>query len=174
MSVTAKQLSKSGARGKDVDSIIREQLQIIDDKLLHADRAWGRNIVAIELPSSFNILGLARQDGQRLVYSTLLRSLLNREFEVRLQMDKARTTLFVAWDADLDQEELDAMNKLIREHRIQAEELAGFRQPPRAGPNPGRAPASFHHAPARKPEEGPGPGPGEGPTAAEKELLATP
>ena len=37
MSVTAKQLSKSGARGKDLDAIVREQLQIVDDKLLRAD-----------------------------------------------------------------------------------------------------------------------------------------
>lgn len=140
MSVTAKQLSKSGARGKDVDAIVREQLQIIDDKLLHADRSWGRNVVTVELPTSFSIHGLGRQDGQRIIYSSVIRSLANREFDVRIQMDKARTTLYIAWDADLNREEVSAMNKLIRDHRIQAEELAGFRQPPpRVDPIPDKS-----------------------------------
>lgn len=185
MSVTAKQLSQSGVRRKDIDTIVREQLQIVDDRLLRSERSWGRNVIPVEIPSNFNILGLKRQDGQRLVYSTIIRSLANRGFDVGIHMDKDRTTLYIAWDANLNQEEIDAMNKLIGDHRLMAEDIAGFRQP-RA--EKGKAPARDSGAAAprepREPREprdprDPAPRPRAEedprapppPSAAEKELL---
>jgi len=180
MSVTAKQLSQSGVRRKDIDTIIREQLQIIDDRLLRSERSWGRNVAAVEVPSNFNIPGLKRQDGQRLVYSTLIRSLANRGFDVGIQMDKDRTTLYVAWEASLNQEEIDAMNKLIGDHRLRAEDVAGFRLPradkarPSAGlqareaPLQGGASAIYHPPGRRGGEDEPS---GAPPSAAEKEIL---
>ena len=64
MSVSAKQLSKSGARGKDLDAVVREHLQIIDDKLLKADRTWGRNVVTHDLPIVLALPGLDKKDAQ--------------------------------------------------------------------------------------------------------------
>lgn len=190
MSVTAKQLSQSGVRRKDIDTIVREQLQIIDDRLLRSERSWGRNVATVEVPSNFNIPGLKRQDGQRLVYSTIIRSLAGRGFDVGIQMDKDRTTLYIAWDASLNQEEIDAMNKLISDHRLMAEDVASFRLPradkarPSAGSQardahlPGALPAVpasvIYHAQVREPprrgEEEPRGG-APPPSAAEKEIL---
>ena len=126
MSVTAKQLSKSGARGKDLDAIVREQLQIIDDKLLRADRTWGRNVVAHELPTLVALPGLDKQNAQRIVYSAVIRSIDKRGFETRLLLEDEKTTLYIAWVTDLEAGEVAAMNDLIRERRIQKAELPGF------------------------------------------------
>lgn len=126
MSVTAKQLSRSGARGKDLDAIVREQLQIIDDKLLRADRTWGRNVVPHDLPTMLSLPGLDKKDAQRIVYSTILRSLDKRGFETRILLEPARTTLYIAWMTDLDVAEVEAMNALIRAKRIQREALEEF------------------------------------------------
>ena len=126
MSVTAKQLSKSGAKGKDLDSIVREQLLIIDDRLQRADRTWGRNIIAQDLPTNFTFPGLEKKDAQRIIYTAIVRSLQERGFSVRLLLDPDRTTCFLEWVTDLNSEEVDAMNRLIRQVRIGADQVEAY------------------------------------------------
>lgn len=128
MSVSAKQLSKSGARGKDLDAVVREHLQIIDDKLLKADRTWGRNVVTHDLPIVLALPGLDKKDAQRIVYSTILRSLDRRGFETRILLEPDFTRVYIAWMTDLDIEEVEAMNALIRAKRIQQDALETFVQ----------------------------------------------
>jgi hypothetical protein len=118
MSVTAAQLSKSGAKGKDLDGAIREQIQIIDDKLLKADKTWGRNVLTCSLPVDFSILGLTKKDAQRIMYSSILRNLDKRGFETRIILEDHATTLFIAWKTDLDTAEIEAMNSVIRNKRL--------------------------------------------------------
>ena len=126
MSVTAKQLSKSGARGKDLDAVVREHLQIVDDKLLKADRTWGRNVVTHDLPTTLALPGLNKKDAQRIVYSTILRSLDRRGFETRILLESDYTTIYIAWMTDLNLEEVEAMNSLIRVKRVQRDALETF------------------------------------------------
>lgn len=126
MSVTAKHLSKSGARGKDLDAVVREHLQIIDDKLLKADRTWGRNVVTHDLPTILALPGLDKKDAQRIVYSTILRSLDRRGFETRILLEADYTTVYIAWMTDLNFEEVEAMNILIRAKRVQRDALETF------------------------------------------------
>lgn len=126
MSVTAKQLSKSGAKGKDLDAIVREQLLIIDDRLQRADRTWGRNVIAHDLPTSFTFPGLEKKDAQRIIYAAIARSLLDRGFGVRMLLEADRTVLFLEWVTDLNSEEVEAMNRLIRQVRIEASNVESF------------------------------------------------
>ena len=53
MSITTKQLSKLSSKTKELNAIIRENLNIIDEKLLHSDKSWGRNAITHDLPTSF-------------------------------------------------------------------------------------------------------------------------
>jgi len=126
MSVTAEQLSKSGAKGKDLDSVVREQLLIIDSKLQKADRTWGRNIVSHDLPASFVFPGLSKKHAQRIIYTSIVRSLLDRKFGVRLLLDDDSTTIFVEWSTDLNQDEVTAMNHLIHKVRIDKSQVADY------------------------------------------------
>jgi hypothetical protein len=126
MSVTAGQLSKTGARGSELNAIIREHLAIIDERLLKADRIWGRNVVPYDLPVSFNIPGLDKKDSQRIIYSALLKSLEHRKFEVRILLEGDKTTLYIAWMTDLDKVEVEAMNALIRARRITRDKVQDF------------------------------------------------
>ena len=134
MSVTAKQLSKSGAKGKDLDGIVREQLLIIDDHLQRADRTWGRNVIAHDLPTSFSFPGLEKRDAQRIIYATIIRSLRERGFSVRLLLEVEHTVLYIEWVTDLNAEEVDAMNCLIRQVRITSEEVEAYLAPDRIAP----------------------------------------
>jgi hypothetical protein len=128
MAVSAKQLSKTGAQGKDIDAIWREQIQIIDDRLTRAPRTWGRNVVTYDLPTSFpGILGLEKDNAQRIIYTSIIKSLDRRGFETRILLESNRTTLYIAWVTDLSAEEVEAMNALIVAKRIsRGEELDRF------------------------------------------------
>jgi hypothetical protein len=126
MSVTAKQLSKSGARGKELDTFIREQVQIIDDRLQRADRMWGRNVVSVNLPVTFSLPGLEKRDAQRIVYSAIIRSLDSRGFETKILLEEDETILYVAWMTDLDVAEVAAMTALIKAKRLARPEVDAF------------------------------------------------
>jgi hypothetical protein len=126
MSLKADQLSKSGAKGKDIDILVREHLQIIDDKLLRADRVWGRNVIQYELPLHFSIPGLEKRDGQRIIYSAILCSLKERGFDVRISMTPQRTIIFIAWVTDLDARDIVAMNNLLQRHSIAEDKISTF------------------------------------------------
>lgn len=126
MSVTAAKLSRTGAKGKVLDSVIREQLRIIDDKLMRADRKWGRNVISVDLPSHLQFPGLDKLDSQRIVYCAIIRSLTKRGFGVRLLLETNRTSVFISWNADMNTADLAVMNKIIRSARITREELPAF------------------------------------------------
>lgn len=123
MSLTAKELSKSGARSSEIDGIIREQLRMIDEKLQRADRVWGRNVVPVSLSLTFGLVGLGKKESQRIVYAEIIKSLKDRGFEVNILIEKTQTVLYVAWVTDLNQEEVDAMNKIIAGARIQPSDI---------------------------------------------------
>ena len=126
MSVTAAQLRKTGTKSKVLNTFVQEQLLVIDERLNRADRTWGRNVMAHELAINFPIPGLARKDAQRLIYSAIVRSLTERGFTVRLLLEKARTVLYTEWVADINAADLNAMNRLIRQVRIEANEIPGY------------------------------------------------
>lgn len=109
-----------------MDAIIREQLQIIDDRLTRAERTWGRNVVSHDLPTNLAMPGLDKRDAQRIVYCAIVRSLTGRGFEVRLLLEEERSAIYIAWVTDLDLEEIQAMNHLIKTVRIAREKLPEF------------------------------------------------
>lgn len=117
MAVTAQQMARA-ARGRVLDAVVHDQLVVIDDRLLRADRAWGSNCLAHELPTVFaTIPGLAKKDIQRVVYSAVIRSLQDRGFSVRLRLESDKTTIFLEWQAGFASEDVRAMNRLIEDAR---------------------------------------------------------
>ena len=126
MSITLKHLSKLSARTKELEGVIREHLQIIDDKLLHSDKTWGRNIVTHDLPTSFIYPGLDKKDAQRMIYSSIIKNLQKRGFEVKILLETERTIIYISWTCEYDTTELDTMNTIIRDNRILASDIDLF------------------------------------------------
>ena len=126
MSVTAHQLARSGARGKELDALVREQLLIIDDKLLRADRTWGRNLITCELPVGLTLPGLEKKDCQRIVYSAILRSLKERGFGARILLEPQKTLLYLEWVTDITRADIDAMNRQIRGAALLREDVEKY------------------------------------------------
>ncbi|MDE2097737.1 MAG: hypothetical protein KGL39_10850 [Patescibacteria group bacterium] len=126
MSLTAQQMSKKAARGRDVDAVVQEQLLMIDDKLSHHPVSWGRNVVPYELPTTPPLTNLQKRDAQRVVYSQVIHSLEKRGFEVALELSKEKTMIYIAWVTVFNADELNEMNKTLQRCRISSEDVQGF------------------------------------------------
>lgn len=137
MAVTAKELCRSGGKGRALHAIVSDQLLLIDERLRGAATAWGRNSITVNLPIQFSCPGFGKKDSQRIIYSMIIRSLRERGFEVRILLERMRTLLYVEWVADVSPGEVAAMNRLIQEAHITAPELSRLSRggaKPRAGP----------------------------------------
>jgi hypothetical protein len=124
MSVTAKQMNQLCMKNKDLETITKEQLQIIDDKLLHSERGIGNNYITHSLPIIMvGVNGIDKIDAQRIVYSAIICSLEKRGFAVKIVLDDSYSVLYVNWKSEFDQNSLDTMNTIIRDNRITQKEL---------------------------------------------------
>lgn len=123
MSVTVKQINELSLRNKDLDTMIKEQLQIIDDKLLHSDKYIGNNSIIHHLPTTMpSIVGIERMDSQRIIYSSIICSLEKRGFIVKLLLNNNYALLHISWKSEIDKVSLDTMNTIIRNNIITQEE----------------------------------------------------
>lgn len=124
MSVTVKQMNELCLRNKDLDTIIKEQLQMIDDKLLHSDRSIGNNCITHSLPVTMpSVIGIERQDAQRIVYSSIICSLKKRGFNVKISLNDSLSILFISWKSEMNEQSMDTMNSIIRTNLVSKEEL---------------------------------------------------
>lgn len=124
MSVTVKQINELCLRNKDLDTLIKEQLQMIDDKLLHSDRSIGNNCISHTLPTTMpSIIGIDRQDAQRIIYSTIICSLEKRGFTVRLYIDESTALMYISWKSEMDTDSTNTMNKIIRTKMVSKNEI---------------------------------------------------
>lgn len=124
MSVTVKQITDLCMKNKDIETIIKEQLQIIDNKLLHSEKIWGSNCIIHSLPTTvIGITGLDRKDVQRIIYSSIICSLNNRGFTTKIVLDDVYSVLYICWTTELDRISINTMNSIIKNNRISKEEL---------------------------------------------------
>ncbi len=126
MAIPVSQLNKSGTKKDIFNVIIKEQLQIIDDKLLQFPKSWGRNVMIHEIPMISSIGGLEKKDVQRILYSTLIQSLSKRGFDVKISLKDNSSMLYIAWTTTLSNEEVEQMNKIIKHAVIKDEEIPSF------------------------------------------------
>ncbi len=118
MSLTVKQLNKRAVNQSQIDSVIRDQLKIIDNKILSTQVNWGRNTASFVLPCNLQFQGLDKRDAQRIVYHGIIKSLRKRGFEIELLTGDSKSTIFISWVTGMDDEDLDEMDKYIKKHLI--------------------------------------------------------
>ena len=121
--VTAEQMSKSGAKSKDIERVVKEQLAMIDDKLQQTERSWGQNWKTYELPQTFQIMGLEKKDAQRIIYSMIVTEMERRGFQVKLILEPDITLIVLGWITELNVAEVDAVNETLKRSRITRAEL---------------------------------------------------
>lgn len=124
MSITVKQINDLCIKNKDIDTIVKEQLEIIDEKLLHCNQSFGNNYIIHHLPTNIiGIPGIDKQDTQRIVYSSIICSLEKRNFIVKIILEELSSTIYISWKSKLNDEHIITMNNIIKERLITKKEL---------------------------------------------------
>lgn len=125
--ITVSQLTKTALKSKEVENLIKEQLFIIDEKLVKTGKSWGRNVIIHELPTIFTHISSGdRIDIQRLMYSTILKNLEKRGFDVKISLNENKTILYIAWICEYSKDDIEVMDTIIKNKIISAEKINSF------------------------------------------------
>jgi hypothetical protein len=125
--LTVTQLTKSALKSKEVENMIKEQLFIIDEKLLKSKKSWGRNVITHELPTIFTHISTGdRIDIQRFMYSTILKNLEKRGFDSKILLSSDATILYIAWVCEYSKTEMEDMDSIIKKNIISVDNINSF------------------------------------------------
>lgn len=117
-------MSELSMKNKDIEMLIKEQLQIIDDKLIHSDKGIGDNYILHNLPTNMtSVTGIDKKDAQRILYNSIIYSLEKRGFSVKITLEDLYTTLYISWKSEINSDSMETMNKIIKTNRISKEDL---------------------------------------------------
>ena len=111
--ITVQQISRSVLQGSVLNDIIREQLIIIDKKILGLAKQIGENTLTYDLPVTFTTTPTNSTDTKIMVYYHILKNLESRGYTVTLDLEgKAR--LHIEWVIGLDRSNIENMEHYLQ------------------------------------------------------------
>jgi hypothetical protein len=113
--VPAQKMSKCGYKPGMINSIVKNQIMLIDVNLKKYDKTWGKNVLCHVLPSDFNIPGLPKDKAQKLIYSQIITRCENAGYKVKLRLGvkKNKNVIALIWESEISEKELDTMDNII-------------------------------------------------------------
>lgn len=115
MSLHANSLKSNKLQKQAVAKEVKHILGLLDDELKSAHEQ-GKHKVSIPLPISFSIPYMSNKEAQRKIYVRVLRSLLKREFNPKIELSKTQTIFHITWLSDEEQEEIQEETVLLQRH----------------------------------------------------------
>jgi hypothetical protein len=112
--ILASNIRKRGYRPSLVNSIVRNQINLIDSKLKHIDKKWGINIVKHALPTDFDIPGLNNERAKKLIYTQIITKCESAGYSVKLVVDnkKNKAAVVLIWESEVSREESETMDRI--------------------------------------------------------------
>jgi hypothetical protein len=117
MSIKANILKSSDAQKKAIAKEVTLILAHLDDELKIAHEQ-GKHFVAASVPITFSIPYMSNTDAQRIIYYKVLTSLLDREFNVKVQLEDTATIFHVRWLSDDEEKDIELQHSLLAKHTI--------------------------------------------------------
>jgi hypothetical protein len=115
MSIKASQLKSSESQRRAVNKEVSSILAHIDEKFKSADIEGVHN-VTVSVPIIFSIPNMSNADAQRNIYYKILTSLIDREFEVVIELTDDKSKFHITWLSDEEMKEIELQNALIAKH----------------------------------------------------------
>ena len=143
MAVTAADMAARGAK-VEFQEHVDGQLKSIDAALEKHPLRWGWNVLSYELPRTFP-MGLSTADCQRIVYASIIASLRDRGFDVKVRLTSLHNVLFVGWNVNITPSDASRLTSVIKSACLASDaEAERFRTKPVDPPPPpaATAPAS--------------------------------
>uniref|UniRef100_A0A6C0LLL4 Uncharacterized protein n=1 Tax=viral metagenome TaxID=1070528 RepID=A0A6C0LLL4_9ZZZZ len=116
--VTVSQISRSVLAGTTLNDIVREQLFIIDKKIIAIKKNIGENVLVYNLPVTFPNLQSERTDSRIIIYTHILKSLEKRGFEVKIKLSESQAIVTIKWTIGLSNEDLSTMERYLTEKSV--------------------------------------------------------
>lgn len=114
MSLRADSLRSLGFSSKALESVVKEQLRIIDSQLQATDKRLGWNIMKYQLPDSFPVPGIDDPaEQQRFIYSSIVVSLIDRGFTAKLWLTEPVSYVLIGYTISYSEEQVNAMNCIL-------------------------------------------------------------
>jgi hypothetical protein len=96
MSITSDQLKNSDTKKRHVIKETKAILGRIDEEIKIAHE-YGLHFISYMAPISFNIPFMSNKDAQRCIYSSLIKSLINRGFETQIEIKTDASIIEIKW-----------------------------------------------------------------------------
>ena len=113
--VTVEQINKAVLHGTVLQDIIREQLIIIDRKILGLHKVIGENSLIYNLPITFITAPTTNTDTKIMVYYHILKNLESRGYTVNIDVDVNIARLKLNWTIGLNKENILTMENYLQE-----------------------------------------------------------
>ena len=111
---TVDQLNRSVLKGSVFNDIVREQLFIIDKKIVGYNKRLGENEVLYDLPVTFPNIQADRTDTRIMVYYWVMQDLEKRGYKVKIKLTEAKSTLTITWTIGLEVSDLTKMETYLQ------------------------------------------------------------
>ena len=115
MSLKASSLKKNEPQTKAIKKEVSSILRQIDDELKVAHES-GKHGCTIMVPINFSIPFMKNKDAQRIIYSMILSSLIDREFNPKIELNENASVFHVSWLSDEEQAEINIQNALLAKY----------------------------------------------------------
>ena len=117
MSLRADLLKTNAAKIKSIMKEVNNVLGLIDENIKNAyDQDLSKVVVSV--PLLFSIPNMSNKNAQRVVYYKILESLINRNYDVKICLEKDRTSFIIKWISDEEEKEKQLQNLLLAKHTI--------------------------------------------------------
>lgn len=116
--LTAKQVSKSVLQGTILNDIVKEQLIIIDRKILNSPKPIGLNSVIYDLPITFMSTPSNVTDTKIMVYYHILKNLEDRGYTVKLNVTNTKAILTIEWTIGLENSHIRDMENYLQQKSV--------------------------------------------------------
>ena len=115
MSIKASTLKSNESQKKAFAKEINAILGRIDDEL-KVGHEQGKHRILASLPITFSIPYMSNTDAQRIIYYKVLSSLIEREFNVEIELRKNSTVFDITWLSEDEFKETELQNAVLAKH----------------------------------------------------------
>ncbi|QYB17589.1 hypothetical protein PV-S19_0225 [Pacmanvirus S19] len=115
--ITVLSLTKRNDDRKIVQTIVNDQIRVIDAKIL-TNHSSGANSIEHDLPINFNINSMDKADAQTMVYSELIKAYVGKGFNKVFIDLGIKPKLYIYWLNGMDEYERAQRQKIINRHRM--------------------------------------------------------
>jgi hypothetical protein len=116
MSLKAASLKHNEAQRRGIKKEVLNILANMDNEIKIAHEQGKNYEVCVSVPITFSIPHMQNKDAQRMIYYEILKSLMERDFIVEIELNKDSTLFYITWLSSEEKTEIELQNNMLAKH----------------------------------------------------------